>query len=47
VDAAWFRRDDAAGRGLAHGGEVEIVRDRLFDLSEANRAAIYRFLGSL
>ncbi|HKC43325.1 MAG TPA: putative sulfate exporter family transporter [Burkholderiales bacterium] len=32
---------------LAHGGEAEIVRDRFFDLSEANREAIYRFLGSL
>ena len=32
---------------LAHGGEAEILRDRFFDLSEANREAIYRFLNSL
>jgi CxxC motif-containing protein (DUF1111 family) len=32
---------------LAHGGEGEIVRDRFFDLSDADREAIYRFLNSL
>jgi uncharacterized integral membrane protein (TIGR00698 family) len=32
---------------LAHGGEAEIVRKRFFGLSEADRQAIYEFLGGL
>jgi uncharacterized integral membrane protein (TIGR00698 family) len=32
---------------LAHGGEGEIVRDRFFELSDADREAIYRFLNAL
>jgi uncharacterized integral membrane protein (TIGR00698 family) len=32
---------------LAHGGEAEIVRNRFFGLSEAERAQVYRFLGGL
>ena len=48
MDAAWFRRATTLrDTVLAHGGEAEAVRDRFFDLSEANREAIYRFLGSL
>lgn len=32
---------------LAHGGEAEIVRNRFFGLSDADKEAIYRFLGGL
>lgn len=32
---------------LAHGGEGEIVRNRFFNLSEADQQAIFVFLGKL
>jgi len=32
---------------LDHGGEGSIVRDRFFELSDADQQAIYRFLSTL
>jgi CxxC motif-containing protein (DUF1111 family) len=32
---------------LAHGGEAQIVRDRFFDLDEADREAVLAFLDTL
>ena len=32
---------------LDHGGEGSIVRDRFFELAEADQQAVYRFLSSL
>ncbi len=32
---------------LAHGGEGQIVRDRFFDLGDADQQAIFDFVGKL
>jgi uncharacterized integral membrane protein (TIGR00698 family) len=41
------RADNLRDAVLAHGGEGKVVRDRFFDLDEADQEAVYAFLSSL
>ena len=41
------RADTLRDAVLEHGGEAELVRKRFFELDDAERAAVYRFLSTL